>query len=196
MSRQQRRQRRLTSMRRAQARQTGQQRRQSRGQLRRWLYLGVIGTIGLIIILGLALPAGLGRSTPRERLHVDLGDVVDYDTSPPNSGPHYGFTTASWGISQNPIQNEVQVHNLEHGDVIVQYNTTDTDLIDQLEALISGRSNYPSCYIVAPYPFMDRTIALTAWGVIQYLDEYDEQAILDFIDAQRDRAPETGFCAP
>ena len=43
---------------------------------------------------------------------------------------------------------------------------------------------------------MDETVALTAWGVLQYLDAYDEQAITDFIDAYRNKGPERVPCDP
>jgi hypothetical protein len=59
-----------------------------------------------------------------------------------------------------------------------------------------NQRNYPCYLVVAPYSDMDETIALTGWAVLQYLDAYNEQAIIDFIDAYRNKGPERVPCDP
>lgn len=177
----------------------------------RWFYISIVGFVGLLIILGLALPSvlpfdGPGQDRPEEgpgtqvfdqgRGHIAPGqDHVAYNTSPPTSGPHYP-TTALWGLHTIPIIEEFQVHNLEHGGILVQYNSDDPTLKEQLESLVTNQRNYPCYLAVAPYSDMDETVALTAWGVLQYLDAYDEQAITDFIEAYRNKGPERVPCDP
>ncbi len=106
-----------------------------------------------------------------------------YNSDPPTSGPHVG-PIAEWGIHAAPIPKELQVHNLEDGGVLVQYNCPEgcSDLVEKLQAIVS---RYNRQVILAPYPGMDRRIALTAWGRIDKFDEFDEQRILRFFKAYR-----------
>jgi hypothetical protein len=130
---------------------------------------------------------------------------VPYNTSPPTSGPHLQWV-AKWGVHKTPILRELQVHNLEDGGVVIQYKCDAgcPDLVAKLEALAARyaekaaadrnamgppkdprtpvRSKYDHL-IVAPYPDMDRQIALTAWGRIDAFDGYDEDRIVKFIEA-------------
>ena len=108
--------------------------------------------------------------------------LMTYNSDPPTSGPHYG-SLAPWGIHQQPISKGLQIHNLEDGGVLVQYNCGDCpELVEKLRG-IAGR--HPSHVILAPYPGMKRRIALTAWGRIDTFDEFDEKRITRFIEAYR-----------
>lgn len=108
---------------------------------------------------------------------------LPYNSDPPTSGPHLG-SIASWGIHTEPIPKELQVHNLEDGGVLVQYNCPQgcPDLVDKLRSIVNSYEKY---VILAPYPGMDRRIALTAWGRIGKFDEFDEQRIIRFIKAYK-----------
>jgi len=102
-----------------------------------------------------------------------------YNSVPPTSGPHLGYI-AKWGVSKTPIVNELQVHNLEDGGVMIQYNCKNCDLlIAQLEKFTVKYNKV----IVAPYPDMKTPIALTAWGRIDTMDQPDEARIERFIKA-------------
>ncbi|MEO5656920.1 MAG: DUF3105 domain-containing protein [Nitrospiria bacterium] len=153
--------------------------------------------------------AGPGRAVPTlGNEHVSSPSVphVPYNTSPPTSGPHLQWV-AKWGVHTTPILRELQVHNLEDGGVAIQYKcpTPCPELVAKLEALAAryrekadaeraavsplrknpgepARSRYDHL-IVAPYPDMERTIALTAWGRIDAFDRYDEARIVRFIEA-------------
>ncbi|MBI3610523.1 MAG: DUF3105 domain-containing protein [Nitrospirae bacterium] len=104
---------------------------------------------------------------------------VPYNSVPPTSGPHLPFI-ANWGLSKTPIPNELQVHNLEDGGVMIQYNCKNCDAwIAQLEKLAAKYKKV----IVAPYPDMKTPIALTAWGRIDTMDQPDEARIDRFINA-------------
>jgi hypothetical protein len=104
-----------------------------------------------------------------------------YNSDPPTSGPHLPYI-APWGVHTRPIQRELQVHNLEDGGVMVQYNCDCPDLVAKLRAIIE---QYDKSVILAPYPEMKSMIALTAWTRIETLSQFDERRIRRFIEAYR-----------
>jgi Protein of unknown function (DUF3105) len=102
-----------------------------------------------------------------------------YNSVPPTSGPHLSYI-APWGVSKIPIADELQVHNLEDGGVMIQYSCSNCDaLVGQLEKFAVKYNKV----IVAPYPKMKTPIALTAWARIDTMDRYDGTRIERFIKA-------------
>jgi hypothetical protein len=118
-------------------------------------------------------------------LHVNLPSerTVEYNSDPPTSGPHLPYL-APWGIHTEPIQKELQVHNLEDGGVMVQYHCPAgcPDLVEQLKGVVS---RYHEQVVLAPYAGLKRRIALTAWTRIDQFDDFDESRIVRFIRAYR-----------
>lgn len=115
--------------------------------------------------------------------HILPPAKVTYNSYPPTSGPHYS-SIAAWGIHDTPIPNELQVHNLEDGGVMVQYNCDGdcTDLVLQLTDIVE---RFDDQVILAPYYDMTHKIALTAWNRLETLDAFDEDQIVKFIKAYR-----------
>lgn len=109
---------------------------------------------------------------------------VAHNSNPPTSGPHMP-SIAPWGIHTQPVAKEFQVHNLEDGGVLVQYNCPAgcPELVQQLKTVV-GR--YDTRVILAPHPGMRTRIALTAWTRIDTLDEFDEERTTRVIDAYRE----------
>jgi len=116
-------------------------------------------------------------------LHVSSADTPheQYNSDPPTSGPHLPYI-APWGVHTRPIVRELQVHNLEDGGVVVQYNCECPDLVAKLKAIVD---KYDRQVILAPYPGMKHKIALTAWTRLDPTDEFDEGRIIRFIEAYR-----------
>ena len=116
-------------------------------------------------------------------LHVASADTQheQYNSDPPTSGPHLPYI-APWGVHTRPIVRELQVHNLEDGGVVVQYNCECPDLVAKLKAVVD---RYDRHVILAPYPGMKQKIALTAWTRLDTLDEFDEARVTRFIEAYR-----------
>ena len=82
--------------------------------------------------------------------HIADGQkATDFNSVPPTSGQHYA-SPANPGISDIPIQDEVQVHNLEHGQIIIQYTCTDCPEI--VEKLKPFAEKHKPWVLVAPYP--------------------------------------------
>ncbi|MFQ5520117.1 MAG: DUF3105 domain-containing protein [Candidatus Methylomirabilia bacterium] len=102
-----------------------------------------------------------------------------YNSNPPTSGPHVPWI-APWGIHSTPIPRELQVHNLEDGGVLVQYSCECPELVAKLKSIVV---RYDRSVILAPYPEMEARFALTAWGRIDKLEEFDERRIVRFINA-------------
>lgn len=135
------------------------------------------------------------------RAHIATGVAgTGYSVRPATSGPHWsGSDTPSgvpaparWGVYDDPISDEVLLHNLEHGGIGIHYDCPDgcDDLVNQLEDLLPRNK---AQFIMSPYTGIDdgNRIAITAWRHHLFLDEFDEEQILDFIDAYQDRAPES-----
>jgi hypothetical protein len=169
------------------ARQAERARQTRKHRVRRFAARGV----AVLIVAGLV--AGLGwwvfRPKPgtyvpsQGNAHVTSEPVgFRYASDPPTSGPH-AAGMAAWGIHERPIPKLLQIHNLEDGGVLVQYNCTDCDdLVSKLKDIVR---RYPDKVILAPYPGMKTRIALAAWSYIDAFDEFDEQRILKFIKAHR-----------
>jgi len=118
-----------------------------------------------------------------EHIQMETEPHVAYNSDPPTSGPHMPYV-APWGIYTEPISKELQVHNLEDGGVVVQYNCPSgcSELVGKLKVIVE---RYPEQVVLAPYPGMKTRIALTAWTRIDAFDDFDEGRIVRFIKAYR-----------
>ena len=172
--------------------QKEKERRKGKKQLQRFLsYL-----IGILLLAGAGYWAYTNwATTPTGEFIRSMGNrhltssqvvLTTYNSDPPTSGPHLP-SVARWGIHERPIPKELQVHNLEDGGVLVQYNCDRAnqecrELVDKL-AKIVRRYNHA---ILAPYPGVIQKITLTAWTRMDKFNEFDEKRIVRFIDAYID----------
>jgi hypothetical protein len=162
-----------------------QQRR--RRMLQQRLLQAAIGLIVVLLVAGVIYMATGPKPGKAVRslgnAHIQPPQEATYNTRPPTSGSHFSGL-ARWGVHSEPIVDELAVHNLEDGGVLMQY-----DCPDGCDALIGQfvrvMDNYDSQVIIAPYPDMETRIALTAWGQIDAFDEFDEDRIVQFIQAYR-----------
>jgi hypothetical protein len=165
---------------------------------RKWgLLISVIVTgLSVLTMSGLAFGVLLGSFTDKPALTCDQvpgtpqpfegkrhipydGAPHDpYRSMPPTSGPHSPRVVPP-GIYRKPVAEELQVHVLEHGHVLLQYAPdVPADVVDDLERI--GRQ-YPRDVVVAPYPKLGHGIALSGWQRSQRLDSLDEAAIVGFV---------------
>ena len=136
--------------------------------------------------------------------HLDPGtpDDFKYNSNPPTSGPHREQFTDSF-LSPVPLPSYVQVHLLEHGNVLLQYSCKCDDVAAALGAIamdydnrlvppadlqptaqdVQGAEEQGDAVIVAPYPSMHQKIALTAWTRVASLDHVDHAKINSFINS-------------
>jgi len=173
-----------------------------RARIRRWSWLAA----GLAVLTALSLAVSFAvpvlstsavnllarQSDPGQRVpdlgnaHVLPGDPMPvYNSDPPTSGPHFSSLPRP-GVHTEPVDKRLQVHFLEDGGVIVQYRCAGPEACPELESQLRRIvERYPDKVLLAPYPTMDRQIALTAWTRIDKFDEFDEERIVRFINRWR-----------
>lgn len=122
------------------------------------------------------------------RAHIAPGQPhPEFNSNPPTSGWHYP-TAARWGFYNDELPDELLIHNLEHGGIWISYRDAgDTEVIDALSNL--ARS-YRSKVIVTHRPGNGSRIAVAAWGRLMTLEQFDRNAIVDFINRFRNKGPE------
>lgn len=164
------------------------QQRKGRVRRRQWRMIAISAAVVVAAVVGyFAYRAAAdlpGTAVPDlGNAHIPTASTphIPYNSDPPTSGPHLPYI-APWGVHTRPIEPELQVHNLEDGGVLVQYNCDCPDLVEQLRKVVE---RYDRFVILAPYPSMKSRIALTAWTRIDTLEEFDERRIVRFIEAYR-----------
>jgi hypothetical protein len=129
------------------------------------------------------------RTYPSEgRSHTnDLEAKIAYKTFPPTSGTHY-VSPAVWNRYSEPLSLVQEVHNLEHGGVIVQYGSKVPQTT--VGRLASFYDSSPNAMLLAPLPRLGNKVALTAWTRLATCTGFDENAYEAFRDAFRGKGPE------
>lgn len=149
------------------------------------------------IALGRQFPSqGNEHNMPQDRL-----EKFAYNSDPPTSGPHLEVFSDGF-VSQRPLPKYMQVHFLEHANVLLQYNCVCPDVAAALAQIaaeyddrllppgrtiavaadVSAAAEQGAAVVVAPYPGMKSKIALTAWRRLLELDGIDKAQIVTFIN--------------
>jgi len=181
----------MTKLQRRQAAKEARQAERTRQARKHSIQRVAVRSACVLILAGLAGGLGWWIFQPKPGTYVASqgnahvageATLFRYSSDPPTSGPHFAGT-AAWGVHEQPIPKALQIHNLEDGGVLVQYNCFDcNDLIFRLKDIVR---RYPDKVILAPYPGMKSRIGLTAWSYIDAFDQFDEPRILRFIEAHR-----------
>jgi hypothetical protein len=122
-------------------------------------------------------------------IHVTRGETHElYNSNPPTSGPHYGDSVAGPGIKNEQLPDELVLHSMEHGAVVLWYrhDLPESD-VDKLKSVFSSASGKK---IMLPRENLDTPIALASWNYLLNLEVIDEAKIKEFIETNNDRAPE------
>ncbi|MGH9548434.1 MAG: DUF3105 domain-containing protein [Terriglobales bacterium] len=109
-----------------------------------------------------------------------------YNSNPPTSGPHY-VEPAPWGVYQRELPDETLVHNLEHGGIWISYSDIDRATKQEIETLAKQHADK---MIVTSRARDDAKIVLASWRRLLKLDRFDEDTVLSFIKANKNRSPE------
>lgn len=134
------------------------------------------------------------RATSAE--HIDWGARGSgYASDPPTSGQHYsvpGQAPTNWGSYSNPVQDEILIHNMEHGGIIAYYLPSAPPAeVEQLRQFIMNQPGYPKGFVLAPRSRLPASITLATWEYYLPVFQYNEATMQAFIDAHYDRGPET-----
>lgn len=162
-----------------------------------------LAIVAVVLVLGGGLYLSITDKPPGEKLpsqgnaHLKTVDEPHppYNSNPPTSGPH--TNARQWFDIHEEFQpNELQVHNLEDGGVIIHYHPEKAkkEDIEALKAMLVKRfpGRNPSFprdrldhILMHPNPTIDTAWALTAWTRLDKFDAYDEKRIVRFIQAYK-----------
>ena len=182
------------------------------------VYLTASLVIAVLVIAGFAVGGlaggGGGRNTPtgnqqgfvegigvqepiQSSFHQPEGTEVQYSSFPPSSGNHWPPNVIQrCGFYEDGLADEVVVHHLEHGNIIVSYNLPDSAQVDQLRRVTDGIGVANIWGITRSYDQIPQgQVAVTAWGVLDTMDGVDGERITRFFDAYAGTlGPETVPC--
>lgn len=191
------------------AQPTKRELRRKQRNRKRLVRIALVAGLGVIIIAGLAAllwdaakPAVGEAFAILPADHVQEGvDPGPYNTDPPTSGPHYaesldaGFYEQRDVDAMTPYPVGYLVHNLEHGYIIFWYNCAalpDESACDPLKKEIKGvMDRFDGVKLIAfPWESISEPIVLTSWGRMLRMSTFDPDAAAEFVDRNRNRAPE------
>lgn len=118
--------------------------------------------------------------------HVD--GAVDYGTSFPTSGPHSPQPAAP-GFYVGELNSENLIHALEHGNVVVYYDTPGEGALQWIRRWTDAYQGALDGVIAVRKEGLEERVVLTAWQERLELDGLDSRGAY-FVDAFRGRGPE------
>jgi hypothetical protein len=125
------------------------------------------------------------------QMHVPQDSVVEWDSDPPHSGPHYP-TWETWDEHDTVVPRGNWVHNLEHGGIVLAYRCND-DCEPELDVLRDVLAQRPELRILlTPDPLLpgDDRFAAISWTWVYRFDAPDLDTLLCFADQHENHAPE------
>jgi hypothetical protein len=124
--------------------------------------------------------------------HGEHGAAYAYDGQFPTSGRHDPVPTSP-GVYRVPLRPGQLVHALEHGHVVIYYDTPEPDALATLKDWAGLYDGQWDGVVVAPMDGLGRDLVLTAWTKtlrLRSFDGADAALAAAFIDAYRGRGPE------
>jgi hypothetical protein len=116
--------------------------------------------------------------------HIKPGEPITgiYLTNPPVSGWHYD-ETASLGIHDEEIKDQILISNLEQGNIwISYYPDAPPEVVEALKSIVE---KYKDDVILTPRSNNDSLVSLAVWGRLDKFNYLDEARIVKFIKAYR-----------
>lgn len=115
--------------------------------------------------------------------HIPEGAQASYNSQPATSGEHWSAPVRC-GFYEEQLPEELMVHNLEHGNIVVSYNfVLETDI----SALRDTFNNIGLSRVWGVARYYDQipsgSVALSAWGVMDVFPGIDPDRMSRFFDA-------------
>lgn len=177
-------------------------RRERRKSVLIWSSLGGVVLLVVGLMVWNAVRPAAGESIPVESAdHVPDGtDPGPYSTDPPTGGQHYATSLSAGFFDEEdlaelpPYPEGYLVHNLEHGYVIFWYDCSElTDkTCEQLKQEIQDTMDRADNFKVIAFPWesIEVPVVLTSWGQLQEFENFNTRQAMQFVNANRNRAPE------
>ncbi len=121
--------------------------------------------------------------------HLAPGETKAYVEPFPTSGDHAGQGIKA-GFYDRELPKVNLVHALEHGNVVIYYDTPGDDALAQLRQWTGQFSGAWDGLVVTRSPGLGSTLMLTAWTRSLRMNQFDAAGAAAFIDAFRGRGPE------
>ena len=133
--------------------------------------------------------------TTADQAHVPAGPEVTYATTPPYGGPHWSVPLRC-GIYEEEQRFEPMVHTMEHGAIVLYYQplVLDAEAVGAMRLAASQLLREGARLILTPSTRIGTPVAITSWGRLLLMDEFEEDTLRDFIDAFEGDAPEELGC--
>lgn len=180
----------------------------TRQRRQKWKTLSVLGGITVLILgaLGVLLfqavrpQVGEVVPVPDDISHVEIGEPLTYPSNPPAGGRHYAQSLPAGFYDEDNLPNlpgdpeGYIVHSLEHGYVVFWYNCSliseiaCAELKADMKSVMDSRNNLK--LIAFPWDSIDVPLVITSWGRLQQFEQFNSALALNFIDANRNKAPE------
>ena len=181
----------MTNKRNAKAARRAARGAQTRRGLPAWVVVtAILAVIGIVFAFDQWRLAQLpGDHYPSQgNIHIPSPSTPHppYSSRPATSGWHLS-ALAPWGETANVYPDQLLVHNLEDGGVLVAYdparvaNPERARAREFLQALPRGLDHI----VFGPYPALESPWALVAWTRLARMDEFDSALAGRFIDAYR-----------
>jgi hypothetical protein len=141
---------------------------------------------GAVVVVGLGAliffdspPPGVAFPSQGNFHLTDVSQAHEpYNSTPGSSGPHVG-QLASWGVHEDPIPEELFIHNLEDGGVVITYDCPEgcDDLKADLTEFVEDEGGR---VVLTPYEGIEHEgvsyrVAAVAWTRIFYFDELTDE---------------------
>ena len=116
--------------------------------------------------------------------HQSEGQTIEYTAFPPTTGDHWPTSAlVRCGFYEEGLRDEIAVHHLEHSNIVVSYNLTDSAQVDQLRRVIDDIGLANAWGITRSYDKMpEGQVALAAWAVLDTFQGVDENRIERFFE--------------
>jgi hypothetical protein len=131
--------------------------------------------------------------------HITRGQKhISYNSSPASSGPHYNDqgAPAPWGAYSQYVPQEVFVHNLEHGGIVITYNAkllspADLSKLQKLFTVPYSDNKFsPLKVLITPRAEATHAIEAASWTWTYNQDKLDQEGLKKFYLQHVGQAPE------